>query len=433
MILNIKERVIGLFNEGTLSKADIGRTIKEEYKLHDWSDERARIFARRIIAKHHKNDNMKITDNTKPKDKVNYAQKGDNVELESNGRIFTLEQLLEKSKVDTKIWEVERHVINKWEVGSKTPDGKIITEELYQIKAWLKKNKVAFDYEELKKQLIEDSKNYAPKYEPIKYSKSKDSYLLEVSIPDIHIGKLAWDEESGENYDCKISSSLFIQTVEEFIKRVQGYNISQIIFPIGNDILHTDNGNDTTTSGTAVTTDTRYHKMFRIARQMCVEAIEKLMVIAPVVVKIVPGNHDRERCFYLGEALEGWFSNCKDVFIDNSPKLRKYHQYGQNMLLFTHGSEEKIADLPLLMATEEKEMWANTKYREVHIGHLHTKQSIQFKDISEHKGVRIRVIPSLCAADDWHVQHGYVGSIRSAEAYLWSKERGCECELNYNL
>ena len=438
MEISIENRVLGLFSEGSLSKAAIGRLVSSEYNK-DWDSEKSRDFVRKVIRRN-MNSVQKVNINTQnitiitPKpDKVNFTQKGDNIELESNGRIFTLEQLLEKSKVDTNIWEVERHIINKWEVGTKKPDGTINTEELYQVKAWLKKNKVGFDYQELRKQFIEDSKNYAPVYEPIKYEKTDDKYLLEISIYDMHIGKLAWDEESGENYDSKISASLFIKSVEELIKRCQGYNISQIIFPIGNDILHTDNGNDTTTSGTQVTTDTRYHKMFRIARQACVMAIERLMVIAPVVVKIIPGNHDRERCFYLGEALEGWFSNCPNVIIDNAPTLRKYYQYGQNMLLFTHGSEEKVVDLPLIMATEEKDMWASTKFREVHIGHLHIKQSMQFRDISEHKGVRIRTIPSLCAADDWHVQKGYIGSVRSAEAFLWNKENGCEAQLSYNL
>jgi hypothetical protein len=39
-------------------------------------------------------------------------------------------------------WEIERHIINKWEVGAKDEEsGKIITEPLYQVKACIKKRK----------------------------------------------------------------------------------------------------------------------------------------------------------------------------------------------------------------------------------------------------------------------------------------------------
>jgi hypothetical protein len=54
-------------------------------------------------------------------------------------RIVTLEQLLEHSKVDLDIWNVDRHVTNKWEVGAKDLAGNIVTSPLFQVKAWLSK------------------------------------------------------------------------------------------------------------------------------------------------------------------------------------------------------------------------------------------------------------------------------------------------------
>ena len=50
----------------------------------------------------------------------------------------TLNELLAGCNVDTKIWEVERHVVNKWEVAMKVgPPPTIIHRPLFQIKAWL--------------------------------------------------------------------------------------------------------------------------------------------------------------------------------------------------------------------------------------------------------------------------------------------------------
>src|SRR5271166_2021126 len=54
-------------------------------------------------------------------------------------RIHTLEQLLTYFEVDLSIWEVERFVCNKWEMGYKNDLSQAKVEELYQVKAFLKR------------------------------------------------------------------------------------------------------------------------------------------------------------------------------------------------------------------------------------------------------------------------------------------------------
>jgi hypothetical protein len=59
-------------------------------------------------------------------------------------RIKTLAQLIEECEIDLDVWEIERHVINKWEVGAKTgPKYSQVIEihPLFQVKAWLVKRK----------------------------------------------------------------------------------------------------------------------------------------------------------------------------------------------------------------------------------------------------------------------------------------------------
>lgn len=53
-------------------------------------------------------------------------------------RIATLEQLIEFCQIDLSVWKIDRHVINKWEVGINS-DGTVITSPLFQVKAWLSK------------------------------------------------------------------------------------------------------------------------------------------------------------------------------------------------------------------------------------------------------------------------------------------------------
>ncbi len=56
-------------------------------------------------------------------------------------RIHTLDQLLDFFKVDTEIWEVERFVANKWEMGYKDAQKKPGFEQLYQVKAFLRRRR----------------------------------------------------------------------------------------------------------------------------------------------------------------------------------------------------------------------------------------------------------------------------------------------------
>ena len=62
-----------------------------------------------------------------------------NKELSSkSNRIKSLEDLIKESNIDLSIWNIDRYVVNKWEVGSNV-DGVIVTEPLFQVKAWLSK------------------------------------------------------------------------------------------------------------------------------------------------------------------------------------------------------------------------------------------------------------------------------------------------------
>ena len=149
---------------------------------------------------------------------------------------------------------------------------------------------------------------------------------------------------------------------------------------------------------------------------MLTEAIRRLRGVCPVRIITVPGNHDAITAWHMGDSLECIYGGQKGITFDNDPTPRKYYQWGKIMLGFTHGNKGKHADYPLLFATERPQMFGSTSWREIHVGHLHQVQ------LREKNGVRVRILPALCAEDIWHSENGYVGNIRSAEAYVWSKE-----------
>ncbi|KKM66722.1 hypothetical protein LCGC14_1478300, partial [marine sediment metagenome] len=61
-------------------------------------------------------------------------EKGDNQVLTLRSKtVRTLDAALEAAGTDLCVWEVERHVINKWDQGSKQTDGTVQVVELWQV------------------------------------------------------------------------------------------------------------------------------------------------------------------------------------------------------------------------------------------------------------------------------------------------------------
>lgn len=348
--------------------------------------------------------------------------------------IQTLDALLSHAQVDLSVWEVDRHVINKWEVGA-VVEGKIITSPLFQIKAWLRRVRSSTEAVNLLKEIVEDIRKKAParpaKLRNVALKTAAKKNLLELSIFDLHFGKLCWGQECGEDWDSKIAEHTYLQAVDELLARTNSMDVGHILLPIGNDFFNVDNAANTTTAGTPQSEDGRWQKSFVTGRKMMVHAIERVREVAPVSLIMVSGNHDYERLFYLGDVLEAWFHKTADVDVNNTAVQRKYFQWGECLLGFTHGNNEKHKDLPLIMATEAKEQWAKTRFREFHVGHWHQKREMHFQPVVEQNGIRVRIIPSLCPPDAWHKSKGYEG-LRAAEAYVWSPEHGNVAQFSHH-
>jgi hypothetical protein len=300
----------------------------------------------------------------------------------TDANVRTLEDLVQVCNIDLDIWEVERWVANKWEVAMKPPatgkspiwerpDATPVHRPLFQIKVWLRRRVVAIatrdEIAALKAQALED----APRAPAIITLRNDSGYMFEPSIPDLHAGKLAWAKETGDaNYDTKLARNAYEEALDTLLARTSQFKFEQIVLPVGNDLLNSDNLTGTTTSGTPQSTDVRFQKTFTTVRYMLVGAIERLRILAPVRIVMVPGNHDQLAVWHMGDSLDCYFHNYTDVVIDNTPRTRKYFQWGRVMLMFTHGDKGKKPDYPLVMATEESEMWSATQVREAHCGHI---------------------------------------------------------------
>lgn len=349
--------------------------------------------------------------------------------------VKTLDEILSEAKVDLNLWEVERHLVNKWDVTNAI--GGVF--QNWQVKVWLKKREeveIAFNFEQFYKELL--TEHQPTEYKSVKYPETEKN-LLEINIFDLHLGKLCWGQESGLDYDSKIASQRFLYALDQLILRSQYYKCERILFPVGNDFFNSDTDINTTHAGTWQAEDSRWQKTFKTGIDLLVKAIDYLRERAPVDVLVIPGNHDWTRSFFIGETLFAWYRNDKHVDINNSPNPRKYYEYGNTLLGFTHGHLEKPEALRSLMAYESKEAWARTRYKEFHCGHWHrklaTKHVVIGKQLmsNEELGIIIRHMGSMSGTDAWHHRSGYVGPNKSAEAFIWNYEDGLNAQFNVNI
>jgi hypothetical protein len=352
-------------------------------------------------------------------------------------RMLTKEEVIKQFKVDTDIWEVEKFTVKtsegyrkdrsvEWHVregvvlqGDVSDSGKMLVVPLYHIEVKLKRKIEEIRVRSAIEDMIEDAKNHAPKYQKIIYPKINGNMLYEIDMPDIHFGRLTWGEESGEDYDIKIAKEAVNKVLNKLLTYTKMFPIKKILIPLGNDFFNVNSKSNTTVHGTPQQEDTRWQKTFRLGRELAVGIIEKCAQVAPVDVLIIKGNHDEEKTFYMGDSVFSWFHNNPNVNIDNGARGRKYYLYGKNLIGFTHGSEEKIDKLALLMPTEAPELWAKSIYREFHLGDKH-----HLVEVDEINGVVIRILRGLTAADAWTFDKGFIGAKRAAQSFVWDYNGG---------
>lgn len=263
-------------------------------------------------------------------------------------------------------------------------------------------------------ELIEDD------HRPIikKNENKQTNLMLEIPIVDVHFGKLSLSEDVAEPYNYNLAKQRFNCVIDDVIDSVKDKQIEKIIFPIGNDFFNIDTYKSTTTAGTQQNCDLSPHLIFKYGVECLIENIIKLTDIAPVEVFCINGNHDFLSSYHALYSIYCYFHNNENVIVNTGTRPRKYIEFGNVLLGFTHGDKEKNR-IGGLMQIEAREAWGRTKYHEIHTGHWHSEQITK-----ESGGVIIRSLSSFTGSDLWHNESGYVGAIKKCQSFLWDKNKG---------
>jgi hypothetical protein len=360
-----------------------------------------------------------------------WDEAGDKAEARCVTRVCSLESLVEAMEVDLNTWGVERWVGNKWEgFYVDKESGAPATQDLWQIKATFARKK-GWDVEEFRALLLADIKGYAAAPVP-KLKRKKSEYnevLAWLSIYDHHFGKLAWEEEVGNSYDVKIATTRFNNAADDLLNRSRMWKPERIGIVAGQDAIHVDQGRKAETGhGTPQDCDGRWQKAFQAAKDCYLKTIDKALEIAPVTVVCRPGNHDAEKMYCLGEVIKGYYHNNPNVEVINRPALWDSFRWGLVLLYVGHFelmAEKRKGQLPVDMANNCGLDFAETKWHEIHCGHVHhEKETVWVYRTSETiLSTILRFLPSLSGTDLWHEQKGYVAPL-AAECHLYDRKKG---------
>jgi hypothetical protein len=259
----------------------------------------------------------------------------------------------------------------------------------------------------------------APRILPVTdIPQTTDSDLLTAyPIGDAHIGMLSWGEESGKDWDLKIAESVFGKVFDRLVDNAPQSERARII-DVG-DFLHSDNMAGVTTGhGNVLDMDSRYGKVLRcgvrIMRRMIARALEKHKYVD---VDIVKGNHNDIGALWMATLLANTYENEPRVWIEQSPRMFHYYQFGKNLLGSTHGHTVKAAKLPLIMATDVPKMWGDTIYRDWHTGHIH------HDTVKDETGCRVLSHRTLAGEEAYADAAGY-RSGQSSQFFVYHKEYG---------
>lgn len=254
--------------------------------------------------------------------------------------------------------------------------------------------------------------------------KDKDNIAL-FNFYDHHIGKKIQADVTGNKKDWTVplAKESMLSATDYFISKVKD-EVHKVWFILGNDLLNVDNPEGTTTKGTPQKNDVDYKHLILESEELLITILEKLLNYFTVDVIVIPGNHDTNFVFLLGEILRHYFTNNKNIEIDNSLPLIKYKKFGETAFGFVHGSEQikKKYVLPMMMMQQRPDL-VTCRYKEFHTGHTHQTKSTQITEVMEDYGVLLRTLPTLSPVCEWANNKGFMGK-QATECIVYNRDFG---------
>lgn len=238
---------------------------------------------------------------------------------------------------------------------------------------------------------------------PARAPKSRDQDVIPfIQIGDAHLGMLAHEAETGENFDLKIAERELLAGIFQLIDESEP--TERIFINDLGDFTHYENmKGETEASGHALDFDGRFPKMIDVYSEIMRAIIDKALTKAQHVdVAINQGNHSRTNDIWMATLLRAVYGHTGRVNVLNNRTPFITYRMGNTFVLTHHSDKCRPNKLAHVMATDFSEDWGGSRFRYIDIGHIHHNMVCK-----EHPGVSIESWNQLAAKDKYAHDYGY--------------------------
>ena len=288
------------------------------------------------------------------------------------------------------------------------------------VQQWIKTREDDVAREAAIKAAIEALKSKIPRELPVAYRRhpTNDDLLNQFTVTDLHLGCLAWSEETGgDDYDLKIAEQLLVDWFAAAI--YMSPPAKTAVFAQLGDLLHHDSHlSITPTHAHVLDADSRFQKIVRVVIRTLRRVIAMLLdKHEHVHLVMCDANHDPAAGCWLREMFAAFFENEPRITVDSSAGTYYAYEHGLTGLFYHHGHRRKINDVDSVFAGRFREMFGRTKYAYAHVGHLHSDElkSTNLMKVERHE--------TLAAPDAYAANGGWISG-RSAKVITYSRLHG---------
>jgi hypothetical protein len=245
---------------------------------------------------------------------------------------------------------------------------------------------------------------------------TNDKLINQYTLTDYHLGMMAWDEESGDNWDLKIAEDTLVKFFEIAIR--DSANAKECVFAQIGDFLHWD-GLDAVTpqSKHVLDADTRFSKLVRVAIRV-IRRIIKMLLEKYETVNIImaEGNHDPASSVWLSEMLSAFYDHEPRLKVDTNPDPYYCLTFGKVCLFYHHGHKKSINNVESAFIGKFKKEFGKSEYIYGHLGHLHHSQKeTNLMILEQHR--------TLASKDAYSSRGGYLSG-RDSKVITYHKDYG---------
>lgn len=236
-------------------------------------------------------------------------------------------------------------------------------------------------------------------------------------ITDFHLGMMAWQGETGANWDTRIAEDLLVSWFAAAIKCAPDAHTG--IFAQLGDFMHWD-GMDAVTPASKhlLDADTRFQKLVRVAIRAMRRIIGMLLEKHQHVhILMAEGNHDPASSIWLREWFAALYEDEPRISVDRSADPYYCFEWGKTSVFFHHGHKRKPEAVDDVFVSKFREVFGRTKHSYAHMGHMHHRfvKETSLMEVEQHR--------TLAAPDAYASRGGWMSG-RDAKVITYSREFG---------